>query len=135
MTELQKVRRLANEGSEYEIRPGEVLVIKEPSLRTLLKFAEDVSEVAEKYQNLANEGDEPSAILLKLLQEDASFNILCSLAAEFCNADKSLFEELPVSGWLKFASSVKEEVDFEELHQLFMQILPKAIPKETQSEA
>lgn len=123
MSDAVELARLLNSGKVVVLKIGEVTV-REPTLEQTLLILSNLTTLAHKFDTL-NLGDNME--VLNLLMRDKDIRVEAESVAAACSGiDVSVLQKLGVSDWLRLIVAIKEVINWEELKELFFQVVPKS---------
>jgi len=129
VTTTQDAMKTANIGIQINLKSfDDPLTVRELSLESILKLS---NELVSLLETLNTDGDkfgedaDSITVLLKIVQDPATLRALQLIAAASTSEKSANFEDLPISDWLKWATAFKEVSGWEELRQLFFQLVPQ----------
>ena len=118
------VSKILNVGKKVEIKGVGEIVVKEPNLEQTLLIIQNLLGLATKFQeaDLSN-----NAAIIGLLMQDSDVREQAEDIVSKCSGlDDETLSNLGVSDWMRLIVAIKEVIDWEELKELFFQIVPKS---------
>lgn len=124
-TKNTEVSRALNLGKEITLKSGDTITVRELTLDQTLKILNDLLSVAGKFDDLGG-GDETTFMRKLLLDDDLRVEIE-RIASACTGMPMENLKTLGLSDWLRIIATIKEVLDWEELKELFFQVVPKAV--------
>lgn len=123
MSEVSDISRLLNSGKVVSLKIGNVTV-REPTLEQTLKILSNLTTLSHKFEML-NLGDNMEVLNLLMRDKDIRAEAECVVSA--CSGiEVAVLQNLGVSDWLRLIVAIKEVINWEELKELFFQVVPRS---------
>ena len=120
------LRRIINSGKEITLKKIGDVTVRELALEDVLKLSQELVEVLEAIQGDGVSGaTDGMGVIVSLMKTPATSRALRVVAAATTEQKPADFEKMGVADWLKWANAFKEVADWEELRELFIQLVPK----------
>ena len=126
-SEITNAERMANIGISVTCKNPklETVRVKDLSLEKLLELLGDFSLIFEKATSKAGEGRGDLAFLAEMVRSPESLQAIKKIMAVSTGKDAADFDETGVADWLKLFVALKLVTDWEEISQLFFQLIPR----------
>lgn len=123
------VERIMNFGKEETLKEIGKVTFKELALEDLLEVVRKSISLFKHMTFSINEMSQESGIELvqTLIQDDEALEGLKLVASKSSELPLEKFNRLGLTSWLKIVVALKEVMNWEEIKELFFQILPKEI--------
>lgn len=127
--------RAANQGVEITLKRLGKVVVRELTLENTIRLARELSVVFSKIDiNLTAPGERKGfEWMMSLLGDEHSLEAIRSVAAATTEKSPKDFENLGLNDWLKMLGAFKVVMDWEELKDLFFQVVPPELLKNLMS--
>jgi len=123
---LSNAERMLNVGVEIELKKLGKVTVKELSLEQVIKLASSVKLLMDELSKIENK----DTAIFSLLESPSVFAAIQDIASATTGKDRDLFKDMGMSDWLKLIKAFKDVMDWEELQELFFQIVPMAMIRE-----
>ena len=122
---LTEAERIANVGKEVTLKKLGPVVVHELYLEDVIKLGSVLVELFDKL-DLSSMTDDSEGLrwLSGLVGNPQLFDATCKLAAAATGREPVDFQQMPLSDWLKLAVTLRNVLDWEELRELFFQLVP-----------
>lgn len=118
------IERMANIGKRIELKYLGSVVVKEPSLEKIIKVIAELKILLDEVNKKTSDEQD---FIYKALSNPSMMQSLKVFASICTDRGVSDFNDLPVSDWLRLVAAIKEVVVWEEITELFFQIVPREI--------
>jgi hypothetical protein len=122
--DLTDTERMINTGIEVELKTLGKVRVRELSLEKLVIFGRDASNVMDTL-NFSVTDQQGVGWVLKILADPEAQKALRACLASSTGLKSEVFENLGVRDWLLLATTLKQVHDWEEIKELFFQLVPK----------
>ena len=116
--------RMLNLGVTVELKSLGRAQVKELTLEDTIALARELSVVFGSIDTKLVEGERGLEWFMSLLSDPLTQQALRSLVAASTNREPDDFINLGISDWLKLLAAFKTVVDWDEMKELFFQIIP-----------
>lgn len=123
--------RMANVGIPVDLKqfPSEQIRVKELSLETLLGIGRDMIELVsnlplDELTKKEKDSQRGIKIMGSILQNPKTLESLKTFAASSIGKQKRELDGMGLSDWMKWAVACKEAMEWQELTNLFTQLIP-----------
>jgi len=123
----EQATRIVNSGKQITLKRLGGVTVRELSLEDVLILSQELSEVLQALQDpsTASDTSDGMGVIVSLMKTPATSRAIRLVAAATTNREPAEFENLGVGDWLRWANAFKEVADWEELKDLFTQLVPK----------
>lgn len=118
--------RAINLGRSVDLTKLGTVVVREPTLEGIIRVSGSLVSVMNVFiadKEGLTEAD-GLAIMLKLVKSPATIDAIRAIFAELTDKKPADFEELPLSDLAKLIEAVRNVVDWAELKDLFIRLIP-----------
>lgn len=126
--EESDAQRLINSGQRIELKKLGHVDVCELCLEDVLLLSQELGIVLNSLQTSGS--DDGIEVIIHLLKQEATAMAVRKLAAATIGKAPEDFERMPLTDWLRWANAFKEVSDWEELRELFTQLVPREIVEE-----
>jgi hypothetical protein len=127
--EYTEAERMLNLGIPIETKNMGELRVKELSLESIISLGGDLVDVFQEISGPESEdvaGDSRGLSWMKsALSNPKTMKVLKKVAAASTGKNHEDFSDLGVKDWLNWANAFKEVTDWEEVSQLFFNLIPR----------
>jgi len=122
--------RLINAGEPITLKCAGEVRVRELTLEQIILIAGDLAVVLKKLPvageaaDAEGKSDAGWTWLIAAIKQPETLAALRKVAAATCSVEPVVFKDAGISDWMKWASAVKKVVDWEELRELFTDLLP-----------
>jgi len=127
---MTPTERLVNVGVPITLKAIGDVRVRELTLEQIVTIAGDLAVVLKGLPSLADETADKEAAIAWLLEAVKRPEVLAALrqvAASTCGTTPTMFENIGISDWVKWLNAAKKAVDWEELRDLFSEMIPPGI--------
>jgi len=114
--------RILNSGKDITLKACGDITIKEPTLEQTLRILNDLVSISGKF---TNESDiDENTFLRSLLIDSEVRSEVERIASACCDIPIKTLKTLGISDWMRIIAGIKEVIDWEDLKELFFQVVP-----------
>lgn len=120
-----EIERIVNIGEKITLKKLGDVTVRELSLESVLEVAGEVALIFDTL-NVDSSKDRPTglSVISNLLRDEKSQRALRCVVAAATGKDSNEFIGMGISDWLKIVAALKKVMDWEELKELFTQVVP-----------
>ena len=121
---------MLNLGTKVKLKKLGEIVVREPSFESLMALSREVLSLVQAFTGMS--GIDPQQVVVVMLSDPATAGALREIAAACTERDPGDFLDMPFTDSLKIAVAVKETVDWMEVKELFIRLLPPVVLQKVQ---